>query len=280
MKTDIKQDKNFLKMHAKYKVSKEDIERVYIQDNLGTRLAAKKLGIGRPTMSKYIDFYDIPRKKRGIYQKYYAKNNFFSQWSSDMAYCLGFIAADGHVWKDRCFVTIGIHQRDITILEKIRDCISPTSPVRKTGDKCQLCFKSVQIHKDLNKLGVSHNKTFQLRLPKVPKKYFGDFIRGFFDGDGGIWKIKRKTRDPYIASGITCASKQFLLDLQRRLGFGALSKCRQYYRIDFSETACIKLRDLMYKNNPTLKLNRKFDIFFEIKEKKCIAKLKKLKKSV
>ena len=34
-------------------------------------------------------------KKSGRQQKYFANERYFSKWSHNMAYCLGFITADG-----------------------------------------------------------------------------------------------------------------------------------------------------------------------------------------
>lgn len=258
---------NKLYVEPRPNITKEEMEEVYINQRLGVRKAAKKLNMGRPTFLKYLKKFNIPKHKIGIYRKYVPNDYFFNKWGSEMAYCLGFIAADGHVWEKRHFITIGIHKKDVAILEKIRNCISPKSKVRFTGDKCQLCIKSEQIHKDLNRLGINHKKTFNLRFPKVPKKYLGDFVRGFFDGDGGIWKAKRKIVD-YYTSSITCASEKFIYDLQNVLGFGTISrtgKNRKYYRIDFSQSNSLKLKKLMYKNNTDLKLNRKYVLFEKIR---------------
>jgi len=47
---------------------------------------------------------------------------------------------------------------------------------------------------DLKKLGVSYRKSSQIarvKIPKIPKKYLRDFIRGIVDGDGSINFDKR-----------------------------------------------------------------------------------------
>jgi hypothetical protein len=39
---------------------------------------------------------------------------------------------------------------------------------------------------DLEKLGISQNKTFTVKVPKFNKEFNSSFIRGLFDGDGGF----------------------------------------------------------------------------------------------
>ena len=162
-------------------ITKKELYRLYVKQKLSSIEIAKIKNIGRTTVLNYLKKYDIPVKKSGAQIKYIAIDKYFHKWSANMAYCLGFISADGHVWKDRPYITIGIHKNDIDILNFIRDEISPTSKVRLSKNKCQLCIYSKDIHSKLVSLGVDHNKTFRLKLPKIPKKYMSHFIRGFFE---------------------------------------------------------------------------------------------------
>ena len=48
-----------------------------------------------------------------------------------------------------------------------------------------LYIDSFKIYEDLYKLGVEENKSSKnIYFPKIPKKYYSHFIRGYFDGDG------------------------------------------------------------------------------------------------
>lgn len=247
-------------------ITKKELYNLYVIKNLSSTEISKLKQIGRTTILNYLTKYNIPKRNSGAQIKYQANHEFFNNWSQDMAYCLGFIASDGHVWKDRPFVTIGIHKNDIAILNFIRDCISPSSPVRISKNKCQICVFSPSIHKTLCSLGVDHNKTLNLKLPKkIPQKYISHFIRGFFDGDGSIWKTKftKKGADYYYAN-IASASRRILEDINNFLGFGTLRTVRnKYYELKFCQSDCLKLYDIIYKD-ANFKLERKYNKFLLI----------------
>ena len=152
-----------------FMITKKELYKLYIKQNLSCTQIASLKKMGSTTVLNYLKKYNIPRKNSGAQVKYIAVNDYFNTWSDNMAYCLGFIAADGHVWKDRPYITICVHKDDIQVLNFIRDQISPMSKVRLSQDKCQLCIYSRNIHSRLVSLGVDHNKTFNLKFPKIPK---------------------------------------------------------------------------------------------------------------
>ena len=99
----------------------------------------------------------------------------------------------------------------------------------------------------------------------MPKKYTSHFIRGYFDGDGSIWKTNfYKGGKDYYYANIISASKQILDDIYNYLGFGIVRKIKgKYYEIKFCQTDCIKLFNIIYKD-ATFKLERKYNKFLQI----------------
>jgi hypothetical protein len=250
-------------------ITKNELYELYINKNLSSIKISKLKKISKTTVLNYLTKYNIIKKSSGSQIKYRAIDNYFDKWSNNMAYCLGFIASDGHVWKDRPYFTIGINKKDISVLNFIKDCISPTSKIRISKNKCQLCVYSKQIYKRLNYLGINHNKTFNLQLPKnIPNKYISHFMRGFFDGDGSIWKTQfRKNGKDYYYANIISASKKILSGFQKYLRFGNLRKIKnKYYELSFSQTNCLKLFTILYKD-AEFKLDRKYDKFLLIDTK-------------
>lgn len=243
-------------------IDRDQLYDLYVTKNLGSIAVAKELGCGRSTVINYLDRYNIPKKPKSPPVKYHANHNFFDKWSEDSAYCLGFIAADGHVWKDRSFFTIGIHKKDTEVLEFIVSKVSPETAVRSSKNKVQICVYSERIHSKLKKLGIDHDKTFNLKLPKMPKKYFPHFLRGYFDGDGSVW-----TNRGVFKANIVSASADILLDIQKTLGFGKIRPMREkYYQIEFNREQIIKLYDIMYSSGH-FGLARKKNKFIEAKNK-------------
>jgi hypothetical protein len=228
---------------------------------------AKELGCSRGRISNLYKKFNLKANKVGGNVKYIANHSFFSSWNKEMAYCMGLLASDGHIWKKRPFFTIALHKKDKECLEYLVQNISPETKIRKgRGNQLQICVHSEQISKDLNRYGINHNKTFNLRLPNIPKNFFGDFLRGFFDGDGSIWSIQRKGGVLYYRSGIASASKKFLEDVQKRLGYGKIRIVRKkYYELYFNQPESIKLRQEMYYDNTAFSLKRKKERFLKIK---------------
>src|SRR3989344_9450685 len=118
-------------------------------------------------------------------------HDFFKKWSPDMAYVLGFFAADGSmIKKNRGAHFIEFTITDRVVLEQIQQVTNSTHRIAererggnsKTGYRLQIGSK--KWFGDLTRLGLMQNKSKKLPLPKAPQKYFGDFVRGYFDGDG------------------------------------------------------------------------------------------------
>lgn len=122
-------------------------------------------------------------------------HHFFKNWSEEMAYILGFITADGSIIKSRYshYLQFCLQKRDIDILNKMRKILAPKNKFSYYKPENTLHFKvgSTTIYKDLLKLGITSNKTFSVKPPKIPKKFVRHYLRGFFDGDGSISTFRR-----------------------------------------------------------------------------------------
>jgi intein/homing endonuclease len=133
---------------------------------------------------------------------------------------------------------------------------------------------------DLRKLGFHEKKTKSLAIPNIPKKYFPDFVRGYFDGDGNVWVGKvykeRKKESNVLKVIFTSCSYEFIKELQKELfSFGLRGGClyrpkeENFCRLQFSTINALKLYDFMYnginKGFSDLFLNRKKKIFENFK---------------
>ncbi len=195
-----------------------------------------------------------------------------------MAYVLGFFAADGYITVNRRggqFWSIQIVNKEL--LENIKKVvgsehkISTIKRMKKFSGKVsvytiyRLQVGSIEMCDDLRRLGMRENKTKSLAVPNVPNKYFHDFVRGYFDGDGNVWKgllhKKRKKRTLAIFTMFTSCSFKFLHALQLKLKThgllgGSIYKAKENYcRLLFSLRDSMKLYDFMYnklENKPFL----------------------------
>ncbi|MFY9461806.1 MAG: LAGLIDADG family homing endonuclease [Candidatus Sungiibacteriota bacterium] len=194
--------------------------------------------------------------------------DFFKKWSPEMAYVLGFFAADGSMFVNpRGSHYIGFYSADRNILKEVKAAMSlehriGTRKIRERARKRAYVLQigSKTIFRDLQKLGFNPNKSKNIRMPTIPPQYISDFVRGYFDGDGNVavCKYRRKDRGNRKArtmlSGFTSGSKLFLLGLRQYLqkhgglGSGTLYFSSNAHRLYFSVNDSKRLYSLMYGN--------------------------------
>lgn len=184
---------------------------------MSEREMARKLGIGKTTANKWC------RELGFVINKDTVDANYFKIWSSEMAYILGFIFADGNInWrpeKSYWALTITSAEKDKEHLEKIRLKMKSTKKLRysKNTKSYRLIINNKTLCIDLMKLGVIPRKSLTVQFPsKVPKKFLSHFIRGIVDGDGNVRYVKRE-RSPYFEITIASGSKRFLTKLSREI---------------------------------------------------------------
>ena len=199
-----------------------------------------------------------------------------------MAYVLGFFAADGYITVNRRggqFWSIQITDREL--LQNIRQVVGSghkISAIRRTktfGDRTalyrifRLQIGSIEMCADLRLLGMREQKAKSLAVPNVPKMYFRDFVRGYFDGDGNVWRgflhKDRKTATEVLRVCFTSSSRDFLKSLQEGLErdkiFGQLRCEKTYFRLYYSVQSSLLLSKLMYYQGNILYLQRKKKVF-------------------
>lgn len=117
--------------------------------------------------------------------------NYFDCWSQEMSYILGFIFADGSITKngmsDR--MSIGLCTDDEKTLRWIGNCLDYQNKFYIHKKMIILTISSKYLVDSLKNLGVVHRKSFlDPDFPKIPIEYKASFLRGYFDGDGSIFK--------------------------------------------------------------------------------------------
>ncbi len=201
-----------------------------------------------------------------------------------MSYLLGYIIADGCITvsknRKKHPFSLNITSADKKHLYKLRKALKSEHKInRKPGGKpnifaYQLQIRNPIITKDLMNLGIFPRKTYNLNPIKVPDKYFSDFVRGFFDGDGTVY-IHSVNGTAQIKSEFVSCSLPFIVDLNYRLCKSLniplknihkepprrMDQRLMKYTICFYIDDCKKLAKFIYKNNPTLCLVRKRKIF-------------------
>lgn len=174
----------------------------YIVNKQGLQSAGREFGISQFMMEQILKKYGIPKrtyteaKQDG--RKYPCNDYFFKTQNHNMAYILGFIAADGYISKKENCISIELQERDKEILDSIKRVTGVTRPIkiqlRKNGKyTATLRNWSKEWKDDLKHYGITPKKTFTLTPPDLlAPEYRIDYIRGYFDGDGTICTLDGK----------------------------------------------------------------------------------------
>ena len=199
-----------------------------------------------------------------------------------MSYFLGYIVADGciTVSQNRKYpFTLNITSSEKKYLYRLRNVLESEHKISKKPGKLEFFTYQLQIRnpiitKDLINLGIYPRKTYNLNPIKVPNKYFPDFARGFFDGDGTVY-IYKVNNVFQIKAGFISSSLPFItkfndqlcenLSISKKTIHQTINKQTEkriiLYSICFYIDDCEKLAKFIYKNNPTLYLPRKRQVF-------------------
>lgn len=206
---------------------------------------------------------------------YTLNKKFFREWSSEMAYLLGYIYADGSM--DRKKYRIRISSVDKDQLETVRSLIDSNKPIssasNKNGSWYNFNIQNKEIYADLRKLGIFPNKSLTMRLPNIPKAYKIDFIRGYFDGDGSIQRVKRKRPTPGMEVDFATGSKDFAEKFTIMLNdviddkFYFKKKRVNYYNIRCSTSGAESFYNKVYYKN-CIHMKRKKEKFENIIEER------------
>lgn len=208
-----------------------------------------------------------------------ANSNFFKKWSSEMAYVLGFFAADGCMIKNnRGAHFIEFHVTDKKLLENIKAVMGCDHKItEKKRRNWKIAYKlqigSKEMFNDLLFLKMTPCKSLNLSLPNIPQNFFSHFVRGYFDGDGNVFVAKRrdrKTRRWIIQTHFTSGSMGFLKELRGKLKLYAGLRGGSLYKhqantasLKFSINDSVKLFHYMYNNGGKSFLERKKDGFLK-----------------
>ncbi len=115
-----------------------------------------------------------------------------TKWSGDLAYAIGLLATDGSLSKD------GRHfdftSKDKGLVKTFAECLGLKNKIgRKTSgftgrrNYYHIQFGDINFYRWCLKIGLTPNKSKTIKGLEVPNKYFFDFLRGCFDGDGSIY---------------------------------------------------------------------------------------------
>lgn len=182
--------------HYDNKLTSEEIQEIINQYEFKDSIQlADEYNVSRSYITKIWHDNNLKGKRRVIYplnQNYFNKND-----SKDKAYFLGLLSADGNVYlrnNGQATIRISLQYEDRYILKTFKKYIETDKPLqiieKKNTDYITyihtLELVSNIMANDLSKYNVIPNKTKCFVVPDLSNEFYSSFIRGYFDGDGGV----------------------------------------------------------------------------------------------
>lgn len=269
-------------------LSKDELKKLYIDEKRSLEDIAKLYGVSRVAVWKYCRSLKLKRRSRSearlealrqnkfSYEYADINENFFSNWSNEMAYVLGLIITDGSIHKpQRGTYQVSLSMNDRSLIDKVRKLMKSTHKIVPSKHQKGLYlfhFAREKISKDLLRLGVTPNKSRTVRFPDMPDNYLRHFIRGVFDGDGCVFLDPKGKREKTRTS-FTSGSKDFIVKLEEKLQSLGMPKRNIFihkagkndsYLFRYGHKDSVKLFTILYKDvEKNMYLERKYDIFKE-----------------
>jgi len=209
------------------------------------------------------------------------------KWSSNFAYAIGLIVSDGNLSPDGRH--LNFTSKDIEQIDNYQKALNIKCHIGKKSSGLQkekkyfvVQFGDVSFYNFLVLIGITSAKSRTIGKIKIQDKYFFDFLRGYFDGDGcsySYWDPRWKSSFMFyigFVSGSIIFIKWLRLEINKKsklCGHLSIHKKKEggnnYYQLRYSKYEAIKLSSLMYKNEDGLKLKRKY---LKIMKSLCIVK--------
>ena len=113
------------------------------------------------------------------------------RWSPELAYVVGLLVTDGSLSIDGRH--IDFTSKDVQLLKTFKKCLELKNKIgfKSSGFSKKkyphVQFGDIILYKWLLKIGLTPHKSKTIGKLKIPNKYFFDFLRGHFDGDGSCY---------------------------------------------------------------------------------------------
>jgi len=199
------------------------------------------------------------------------KNEINLKWRPELAYAVGLLVTDGNVSKDgRHIIFVS---KDIEQINNFNKCLGVKPKLGKTVSSYDgKSYHRVQLgniifYKFLLSIGIMPAKSKIVGKILLPGKYFFDFLRGCFDGDGSFYSYwdKRWRSSFMFYLTFNSASYSHILWIRKEIFKhlfinGYISKSRwkgSIYGLRYAKKESLVIIKKMYYNPKVVSLSRK-----------------------
>ncbi len=205
--------------------------------------------------------------KRGPKPGFNPKRRISESWSPKLAYAIGLLATDGCLSPPGHL--IDLTSKDREQLENFRKCLGVDFRIteKTSGGRkyLRIQFKNVIFYTFLLSLGLTPAKSKTLGPLKIPARYFFDFLRGSFDGDGCSYSyFDPRWRSSFMFyTSFVSASEEHILwlrrEISRRLKISGhiTGGGKTVFQLKYAKEDSLKLLRKMYYKKDIFSLSRK-----------------------
>lgn len=149
-------------------------------------------------INKTLDRNNIPRSSASERNRRYKRNSEYFDVidSPNKAYLLGLLFADGCNYTSHSAITLSLQTEDEEVVNYLKMETEYEGPIRYNRlsqknpnykDQAVLVINDPHMSRSLSEKGMVDSKSLVLKFPQwLSKEYYSHFIRGYFDGDGGL----------------------------------------------------------------------------------------------
>lgn len=194
------------------------------------------------------------------------------KWSPEFAYAIGLITTDGSLSKDGRHINFTSKDKQLVYIFVKALNIKNKIGMKSNGNSKEkkyfvVQFGDVNFYKFLNSIGLTPKKSRTMGAIDIPGKYFFDFLRGHFDGDGcfySYWDPRWRSSFMFYMTFISASQKHILWlrsAIKKFIGIqGHITKSgnQACYQLKYAKAESYKLFPKIYCRGSGLCLSRKY----------------------
>ena len=192
------------------------------------------------------------------------------KWSANFAYAIGLLVTDGCLYNDGrhiAFVSKDLEQiYNYMKSLNIEEHIGKNKSGYKNKESFRVQISDVLFYDFLIKIGIFPHKSRTIKNIKIHPKYFFDFLRGCFDGDGcfySYWDPRWKSSYMFYIEFVSASKKH--IDWLRSIlknninivGHISGTEESSVYQLKYAKKEALEIINKMYYNPDVVCLNRK-----------------------
>ena len=193
------------------------------------------------------------------------------QWSANFAYAIGLLATDGCLYNDGRHMSLTT--KDIQQARNFKKCLSIGVKIGKKGNGSSkekiyhhVQFGDVIFYNFLHSIGITSAKSKTIGKINISEKYFFDFLRGCFDGDGcfySYWDPRWRSSYMFYLEFASASLKHLLWlqgEINKRIyvkGHITGRKKNDFFQLKYAKREALEIIRKMYYDKKVMCLSRK-----------------------